>query len=498
MARGESAATTRKKVDEARKAFEARERARKGVVEKASASAKAAVSKAKSTFKRKSSSSKSIPRPGRDTIAAFEAGIPKGLTDEEEIKKFGKVQEDKTSIFSKEGIKEFAADPIQAIKELAGTENMTPSDYLLALTMSPGFEGVVGGITSKAGATLNKLMGSKKGLAGINVPELTRHFGRVSKPTTQIGKLITTEGISTLGGKVIPIATNTFTEKIIAQLASVKLSRTTLMTLAKGAIGLTAAGLAYVGLIGTGYWAEAEQPEGVTFTVSKFVLPDAIESGDFTLFNEIIAAGDDIMATTGYEEKVAGTPLAYPVEARKKGEMTRLGWEALKQVGADAQEEIVMNAAIESGLNVYNPETGVYTDAEGNKSSIGEAPEGALLTTDTANEEAKWAKIDAREEEQKTLAHQRAIFEIDYFNENAVKTAQTIADIKASGSAEENRDYLKSLEKQIKMNEEYAERIRQSDKEYQIWLGEYWLEYRRLKAEMADDSRPSNLNFGLI
>lgn len=257
------------------------------------------------------------------------------------------------------------------------------------------------------------------------------------------------------------VAANTVNAKLVQGVLATKFSPRTLVLLGTGALSIIGASLAYVGLVGTGYWAEAETPEGPSIVVNKFVLPQAIESGDFTLFNEVIAAGDEIMEETEYEKKVKGTPLMYPVEAEKKGKMTVLGWEALKQVGEDAQNNILKLAEKE------------------------------------ADEKAEWERIDAREEAQKTLAHERAIQEIDYFNESAIKTANEIARIKAEASTESNKRYRKSLERNLKMQEEAAEKKRQADMDYQIWLSEFWLAYKKIVAEHTS-SGSSALIFGLL
>jgi len=57
---------------------------------------------------------------------------------------------------------------------------------------------------------------------------------------------------------------------------------------------------------------------------------------------------------------------------------------------------------------------------------------------------------------------------------------------------------LKQIQKQIDMYNKDAEEDRKKEEEDRIAMGEYWLAYDKLKQKMADDSRPSNLNFGIL
>jgi len=304
-------------------------------------------------------------------------------------------------------------------------------------------------VSATVGTLATKAAAAK--FAALPYEQFAPALGIEMTTTAGQGWALTTTAASTIPA----IAINTKTMAITATALTKIISPKTLLLLGTGAISIVGGALAYIGLIGTGYWAEAEQPEGVSIVVNTHIIDEAIRTGDWTLFHETIDAGDEIMKVSSFEKNVAGTPLMYPVEAKKKGEMTMLGYKALKQLGTDIEQSQL----------------------------------------DGTDEATQWAEIDEREEEQKTLMHERALAEIDYFNAAALKNAQLIADIKTMADVSDNQRYLKTLERAMKIEEDSAERIRQAEMDYTIWMAEFWAEYRRIKAEL---STPSALGFGLL
>ena len=102
---------------------------------------------------------------------------------------------------------------------------------------------------------------------------------------------------------------------------------------------------------------------------------------------------------------------------------------------------------------------------------------------------------------------------VDLTNQKKIETNAKINEENAKAAAlqrELNLEYqgqrreedlnaqLKATKDTIKFWEEKRERDEASARQETIWLAEYWLAYAKQKDKMAQDSRPSNLKFGLL
>lgn len=87
---------------------------------------------------------------------------------------------------------------------------------------------------------------------------------------------------------------------------------------------------------------------------------------------------------------------------------------------------------------------------------------------------------------------------IDYYNTERIINEKEVLALKAEADDEEDAETLKILKETIQFWEDKRERDEKSAREETKWNAEFWLAYQKLKDKIASDSKPSNLNFGLI
>ena len=95
-------------------------------------------------------------------------------------------------------------------------------------------------------------------------------------------------------------------------------------------------------------------------------------------------------------------------------------------------------------------------------------------------EAEQWSIAQAEQNEQEKL-------NIDYWNENHIITNNLIRE---ADEQQRNKD-AKFWAAQDKKNRELEAADRQA-------IADFWLAYYKMKQKLANDSRPSNLNFGLL
>ena len=135
------------------------------------------------------------------------------------------------------------------------------------------------------------------------------------------------ENILKTGSKAVPVAPNAVNPK-----STVLMKVILATTFSTSALALTGW---WLGTTFFGMWGQAESPESLTFPISKFVVQNAQQTNNWTLFDESIAAAEDATDLTKWEQLLLNTPLAPFVGVTNKIKTTKLGIEVLKKVGED-------------------------------------------------------------------------------------------------------------------------------------------------------------------
>ena len=309
--------------------------------------------------------------------------------------------------------------PLEHTKRFLGIESLGVEHYLAAFGLATG----VGG-----GAWLS---GKSKA---------------VKETIWRIGKIVKTPTGAT-------ISTKTF------ELTSSHLSKYfTKKTLTWAAAGVAA----YTGSIGWGLWGYAEAPEGIGIIETKFLVPEARITGNWTFVDEAEKAKKELMDLSIWQKVGLWSPLSPIVGSELKSE-------------GNAEGAILMAKHIEDSK--YKQENGL-TEAD------------------------MYAK--AREEreasEKRIKDYNSEVFrrDTDYMNAaNAAAKAVERAEYAAGRESERAKD-KKYYEEQAAYWARERDKEREKARADMQAIAKFWLEYAKLKQEIADNNRPSNLNFGLL
>ena len=206
---------------------------------------------------------------------------------------------------------------------------------------------------------------------------------------------------------------------------------------------LFAAGGALVAAASTmffGQWGQAEAPEPIQYTMTKYILPEAEQTGNWDLYDEAAAARDEIINLSMWQELAMWTPFSPAIGITNK----------LKGIAKGA----------------------VFMDKYAEDQRV--KAEQGLTEADMwrVNLEQKQAQL-----EQNNIDFQ---IRIQTNLDNA-----RIAD--REDRAEAAAFWANEAEKQRKLEEEDRQAIK-----------DFWEQYAKEKAKLADESRPSKLNFGIV
>lgn len=196
----------------------------------------------------------------------------------------------------------------------------------------------------------------------------------------------------------------------------------------------------WIGAVGWGKWGVAEAVEGITFPISKFLIPEAQRTGDWTAVDEALLLAEEITDINIWEKILLWTPLSPFIGIPKKIEGAAAGVAILEQYAEDQK------------IQQENGET----------------------------DDAKWERI--REEE---VAQDK--FAVDYYNEERKKMVEWEAEARRQTRNEDAIFWQNERAKQFKMEAEDRQAI-----------ADFWTAYRKQSQKIAADNRPSNLNFGLL
>ena len=196
----------------------------------------------------------------------------------------------------------------------------------------------------------------------------------------------------------------------------------------------------WAGSIGMNLWAQAEAPEGIMFPVTKFLIPEAERTGDWSAVDEALAMADEVTDLGTWEKILGVTPFALIPGALNKLKGNIAGKEVMKKYTADQK-----------------------------------------VKQETGQSEADYWKERRVEEIEDDKAA------INYYNEQRKLMVEWEREATVDARNADAKFWRKEKEKQAKKEAEDREAI-----------AKFWLAYRKEAQKIAENNRPSNLNFGLL
>ncbi len=227
------------------------------------------------------------------------------------------------------------------------------------------------------------------------------------------------------------VVSNPKTASLIGNIAKEVLSPRTLLT-----VGFTGLSTYILGL-----WGGAEAPEPLNIP-GKMVVDQALATGDWTLFDELNKARDDIFSE-GTEQSLLD---AFPIfgdaikRIKQKWDANRAGAKVIQQWGENEK------------IRQQNGE----------------------------DDRAYWERVKQQEK-------QDFIDNTNYYNEQRRQMVEWEREAEVAARNEDAEFWRREREKQRKAEEEDRKAI-----------ADFWLAYRKKVQELNDASRPSKLNFGLL
>jgi len=251
-------------------------------------------------------------------------------------------------------------------------------------------------------------------------------------------KTILTNAKTTKASKTLLEKLFTSTKEVTStnlQTGATKVSQVT--TISKLKVGGVVAAIgAMIGTYPWGEWAAGEAKEIMGFTANK-----AINSGDLEVMQEFLKEQEDIFDNTVWETIMRALPMSN-----------------IYKGFSDKAKALFMQRKVNDKI--------VLDEME--KIKTGETDDG------------KWERIN-----QERLEAEKA--SVDYYNNERKKMLKWEEEASDRDMKEDAAFWRKEREKQS-----------QKEKEDMEATAKFWLEYKKQSQKLSDDSRPSNLNFGLI
>ena len=283
-----------------------------------------------------------------------------------------------------------------------------------------------------AAATPSAVVAVNKFVNSMRIARSNKAF--VSKVTKKLAK----EGIRPGGIAGARTGFPEIVEKIATNAKTIKQTKNILSTFfSKKALVVYGA---WASAVTIGKWGFAEAAEGITFPTSKFLIPEAERTGDWTAVNEANALAEEITDISIWEKIALWTPLSPFIGIPKK----------------------IRGAA--AGVEILNK----YSEDQKVKQAQGET------------ETQYWEKRREEEKEQDKMS-------VDYYNDERKKMVEWEREAEVAGRNADAKFWREQKEKQMKMEAEDRQAI-----------AEFWMAYRKEAQKIAENNRPSNLNFGLL
>ena len=228
--------------------------------------------------------------------------------------------------------------------------------------------------------------------------------------------------------------------KVATNVATQKLANKKLLgSFSAKAIALMGGAATWAGAVAFGKWGQAEGPEAITFQM-KSAMALAEETGDWSIYDEAKAARDELLDLSKWEELMLWSPLS-PL----KGDEMK----------------------IEGGITA-----GIIQDKIADERK--EMQETGMTSDDI------WKRN--REEQ---AVQEKA--NVDYYNDERKKLLEWEREASKDARDEDAAFWRNERAKQ-----------RQKEAEDREAIAKFWEAYKREMQKLAEDSRPSNLNFGMF
>ncbi len=332
-----------------------------------------------------------------------------------------------------------SADVINAINA-AGTTTQLEEPQSIWGKIKDLFTPATTEVTTLSGQTLPLSAGSPLFFSAIIPAAGTKTAAKGLEAILKSGNTFKT---GTKTSALLPYVNNPAARRLTLKLFGKTFSAKTIVA-AGGAIA------AAFGSMFLGQWAQAEAPEPVSI-VMRDVLRQAEATGDYTLYWEAVAARNELTNLETWEEILMWTPASVIKGIPNKMKGVIAGGVIMDKLAADKQTQ---------------QETG-------------------------ESEDDKWARV--REEQ---AAQDKA--STDYYNAERKKMLEWEQEAQAAARKAERKAEKKQMEANAKFWADEAEKQREKEAEDRQAIAEFWLEYRKMSQQIADDNRPSNLNFGLL
>ena len=273
---------------------------------------------------------------------------------------------------------------------------------------------------------------------------------RIGKPAVRTVTTTTTSG-GGAGKTVVNVAINTKTVKQASNILSLNF----------GTKALAAYG-AWMGGTFFGLWGQAEAPEPLSITNTKFLIPDAEKTGDWSLVDESYAEQEAILDLEKWEEIILKTPLSPAIGIVNKIKGAR------------------------AALNMQKK----YTEHKRQQQLSGES------------EDELWVRRRQEEVDQKKtiVDYSNEQFKISRDNERASeKAARDVAMRERRTEASNVRDEeIKAMRDDARFWREQQAKVREDEAADRLAVAQFWIAYRKLANEIAQNNAPSKLSFGLL
>jgi hypothetical protein len=196
----------------------------------------------------------------------------------------------------------------------------------------------------------------------------------------------------------------------------------------------------WIGSVALGQWAKGEAAEQFTIFRDNTLIPDAMNTGDWTLVNEANEAADEVITGDWLQQIGLWSPLGGIVGSAIKANSFVQGQLIRKKYQADMEER------------QNNGET----------------------------ETDYWNRIREEQAEQDRAA-------IDYYNEERKKLLTWEREAEQAARTEDAAFWKKQREEEYKSEEKERKAI-----------ADFWQAYREYNQKIQQNLKPSNLNFGLL
>lgn len=327
------------------------------------------------------------------------------------------------------------------------------------------------GQNNQAGTLVNadgSQMTAKQEAAQLSPTQIAAALG-VSSMQAIIGSATNIYNLNKLNSQIMQSAnTNTVTNNVVNS-KNVKIVNNIIgKGLAAKGISMTGIAATLAGAAGTmffGQWAQAEGGEALNIIMRDTAF-QARQTGDWSLYDEAANVRNEILDLDMWEKAALWTPFSVFVGIPNK----------LKGVKAAGQ---VMDKLAQS--NQQAQETG-------------ETPQ-----QQTEREESTFMEERRLSDEN----HYMQALEYDRLSNAAYLETQAASnemwlETQDINRARKSNNEISLMKQQAAFWAKQAELERQKAEEDRIAMAEFWLAFNKEKQKQADDSRPSNLNFGLF